>query len=229
MRSTPRRQPLRRRLEHEPHRRADAAQRTHVRALHHARVEMWQQPRLLEHHGRRPAQVLERRVAPERCELVPRRAVAQLGLVAEREQRLAAPDRGTRARDRQHLVDRHVGGLAATRRPRERAVVTDVPAELRQRDEDLRRVRDQPAVALVAERPGLGAQLVERPVEQLHRRSLRCDPRQTRSTAAIPSVAATSTPARAAAAASRRARVPGADTTAAPATPRVTPARVSAA
>ncbi len=76
----------------------------------------------------------------ERGELLARRAVAQLGLVAEREEGLAAAGLLARAREREHLVDRQVGPLAAARRPRERAVVADVAAELRQRDEDLRAV-----------------------------------------------------------------------------------------
>jgi hypothetical protein len=46
--------------------------------------------------------------------------------------------------------------------------VADVPAELRQRDEDLRRVGDD---RTAAQAPGLGEQLFERPVE--HAMSIR--------------------------------------------------------
>jgi hypothetical protein len=46
--------------------------------------------------------------------------------------------------------------------------VADVAAELRQRDEDLRRVGDEAPVAFFAERASLGAQILERPGEQVH-------------------------------------------------------------
>ena len=80
---------------------------------------------------------------PELRELFARRAVAQLRLVAEREQRLLAAGRCAGARDRQHLVEREIGALALARRLREGAVVADVAAELRQRDEDLARIGDE--------------------------------------------------------------------------------------
>ena len=80
---------------------------------------------------------------PSARELLARDLVAQLGLVAEREERLAATGRGAGARDREHLVLGQVRALAAARRPRERAVAADVAAERRQRDEDLRRVGDE--------------------------------------------------------------------------------------
>ncbi len=79
--------------------------------------------------------------AAERGELLARHAVAQLGLVAEREQRLVAAGRGAGAGDGEHLVGRHERALAAARRLGEGAVVADVAAEGRERDEDLRRVR----------------------------------------------------------------------------------------
>src|SRR5581483_5127013 len=89
-----------------------------------------------------------------RRELLARRAVAALGLVAEGEERLVAAGLGARARDLEHLVRAEVRALAAARRGGERAVVADVAAELRQRDEDLGRVRDEEArAALRAQRP----------------------------------------------------------------------------
>jgi hypothetical protein len=117
-------------------------------------------------------EVLQRRRAAELGELCSRDAVAQLGFVAEREEGLATAGGGPCARNRENFVDRQVRALAAPGRPRERAVVADVATKLRQRNEDLRRVRDQPPMALVAERPSLGAQILQRPVEQLHRSEL---------------------------------------------------------
>ena len=109
------------------------------------------------------AEVLERRLAAERAQLVARDLVAELRLVAEREERLGAAGRRARARDREHLVGGQVRALAAARRPGERAVAADVAAERRQRDEDLRRVGDEPAAAAPLARRR--EQIVERRVE----------------------------------------------------------------
>src|SRR5439155_14589139 len=66
---------------------------------------------------------------------------------------------GAGARDGQHLVRGQVRALAAARRRSEGAVVADVAAELRQRDEDLRRVRD--------EEPGAGGAEPARRLQQI--------------------------------------------------------------
>jgi hypothetical protein len=163
------RHPLGGGLEHQSHRRAHRAQLAHVVARQDARIQVRQQPRLVEDGGGGALQVVERRRTAERGELVTCGAIAQLRLVAEREQRLTATRRGPGTCNGEHLVDREVRTLAPTRRPRERAVVADVPAQLRERDEDLGRERDETAVPLVAERTSLGAEFLERPVEQLHR------------------------------------------------------------
>ena len=88
-------------------------------------------PGLLEDEPRAALEVLERRLAAERAQLLARDLVAELGLVAEREERLAAAGRRAGARDREHLVLGHERALAAPRRPRERAVAADVAAERR--------------------------------------------------------------------------------------------------
>ena len=106
-------------------------------------IEVRQEARLLEHEPRAALEILERRRAAERAQLLARHLVAQLGLVAEREERFAAARGGAGARDREHLLLGHERALAAPGRPRERAVAADVAAERRQRDEDLRRVRDE--------------------------------------------------------------------------------------
>ena len=136
-------EPLGRRLEHDPHRGGDGPEQLELGAGHHAGVQVREQPGLVEDEPRAALEVLERRLAAERAQLLARDLVAQLGLVAEREERLAAAGRRARARDREHLVLGHERALAAARRARERAVAADVAAERRQRDEDLRRVRDE--------------------------------------------------------------------------------------
>ena len=176
MRSATHGEPIRRRLQHQSHRRAHRPQTADVVHGQDTRVEVRQQSRLGEHGLGRAAEVLECRLTPECSELFARHAIAELGLVAEREERLSATALGAGARDGDHLVDRHEGALAASRRPCERAVVTDIPAELRQRDEDLRRIGDEAAVARLTQRARFGAQLVEWRVEEggvLHPASLR--------------------------------------------------------
>src|SRR5438876_8764713 len=133
---------------------------------------MRQQRGLLEHGARRRCEVLDRGRVAELRELVACGPVPELGLVPEREERFAAAGALARACDRQHLVDRHVRALAAPRGPRERAVVADVAAELRERDEDLRAVGDEPPARLAAHAPRLRHQLLERRGEQLHGREL---------------------------------------------------------
>ena len=89
---------------------------------------MRQQTGLLEHDPRTAREVLDRGLTAERAQLPARDLVPELGLVAEREQRLAAARRGPRASDREHLVLRHVRTLAPPRWARERAVAAHVAA-----------------------------------------------------------------------------------------------------
>jgi hypothetical protein len=65
--------------------------------------------------------------------------VPQLGLVAEREERLCAATARAKRRDSQHLVQRHVRASAARWRLRKRAVAARVAAQPRQRQEHLAR------------------------------------------------------------------------------------------
>ncbi len=169
-------EPPRRRLEHDPHRGGDRAQGDELLARHHAGVQVRQETGLVEHASCAPREVLERGPAPEEAELLARDAVAGLRPVAEREERLGAAGARPGPCDREHLVLAEVRPLPATWRPRERAVAAHVPAERRQRDEDLRRVRDPRAGAGRTQAPGLGHEVVERGGEKLreicHRRRL---------------------------------------------------------
>ena len=160
---TPLAEPLRGRLEHDPHRRGDGPQELELRARHDAGIEVRQKPCLLEHEPGAASQVLERRLAAERAELVARDLVAELGLVAEREERFAAAGRRPGAGDSEHLVLGHVRALASPRRAGERAVAADVAAERRQRDEDLGRVGDERPRSQAAR---LREQLVQRRGEE---------------------------------------------------------------
>src|SRR5262245_26694935 len=99
---------------------------------------MREERRLVEHGAGAVREVLDRRAEPEPRELLAGGAVAELRLVAEREQRLAAACALPRTRYLEHLVHGQIRPFPAPRRPCERAVVADVAAELRQRHEDLR-------------------------------------------------------------------------------------------
>ena len=107
---------------------------------------MRQEARLGQHRLGCTGQVFDGGAAAESGQLVASRAVAQLRLVPEGEEGFAAAGSRACTRDLEDFLDRQVGPLAAARRLRERAVVTHVATELRQRDEDLRRVGDEPAV-----------------------------------------------------------------------------------
>ena len=146
--------PVRGALQHDTHRGRDAAKFRKLLRRHQAGIEVRQQAGLLEDQSRHRLQIVERRPVAELRERLPRRAVAPLRLVAQREQRFLAAGRGARPRNIQHLLRRHVGGLAPARRLGEGAVVADVPAEMRQGDEHLARIADPRPVQPVAQPRG---------------------------------------------------------------------------
>jgi hypothetical protein len=97
-------------------------------AIQEAGVEMRQQPGFLEHQPGHLGEVGERGFVAERRQLLARRAVAQLRLVAQGEQRLVTARLGAGAGDFEHLVAVEIDPLAAARRMGEGAVVADVAA-----------------------------------------------------------------------------------------------------
>jgi hypothetical protein len=115
-------------LQHDALRHRHRAQPFDVGAAHHARIEMRQQAGFLQYQRGHLGEVGERRVMAEPRQRLARRAVAQFGLVAQREQRLLAAGLGAGLGDRQHLVAVEIGRLAAPRRMGEGAVVADIPA-----------------------------------------------------------------------------------------------------
>ncbi len=155
---------LRRRLQHDPLRRRGRPQERQLLDRRDPRVRVREQAGLVEDEAAHGGEVLDRRLVAELGKLLTRHAVAKLGLVAEREERLVAAVCRSGARDVEHLVRPEKRALAAPGGPGEGAVVADVPAELCQRDEDLRRVGDDPGAP-----PGsrLGEQVVEGGFEKL--------------------------------------------------------------
>src|SRR3989304_4922399 len=112
MRPALRGEPLRDRLEHDPLRGRDPAQERELARRHDARVRVRQETRLVEDEAAHRREVLDRRLVAEGGELLARGAVAELGLVAEREERLVAARLGAGGRNGEHLVGCHVGTLA---------------------------------------------------------------------------------------------------------------------
>ena len=150
MRPAALRQPLARGLQHDPLRYRDFPQHIEVVASQEAGVEVRQQPGFLEHQPGHLGEVGEGGFVAERRKLLARRAVAQFRLVAECEQCLMAARIGAGTGNGQNLVAVEINAFALPRRLGEGAVVADVAAELGQRNEDLARVRHQPAMTGIA-------------------------------------------------------------------------------
>ena len=148
-------------LQHDPLRDRHLAQGRDVVGGHHARIHVREQSGLFGDERGHLTQVRDRGLVSKCRQLLARDLVAQLGLVPEREQRLRAPRLRARTGGRKDLVGCHVRALSRSRGLREGAVVADVPAELRQRDEDVAGIRDEVAVAGVTERPRCGGERVQ--------------------------------------------------------------------
>ena len=82
-------------------------------------------------------QIRQGRAMSEPRKLIGGGSVAQLRLVAEREQCLLAARGMTRPRDGQRLVEGQICPLVLTRRLGKRAVMANVTAKLRQRNKNL--------------------------------------------------------------------------------------------
>ena len=125
---------------------------------HVAGVKVGQQPGFVQHRFGNMLQVVKRCLETERFQPLAGRLVAQFRLLAQREERLLAAQCGAVAGNVQHLVHAHVGRLQLARDLGKGAVVADVPAEMRQRDEYLARIGDDVPEAGVAPLCGNGRQ-----------------------------------------------------------------------
>ncbi len=158
MRSSLRGEPVARGLEHDAHRGGDLLQARDLLVAHHPGVQVRQQSRLLDHADGDGAHVVEGGVEPTLVEPRPRDLVAVLRTIAEREERFLAAGLGTCASDRDRFLGREERSIELRRRFRERAVVTVIAAQHRERHEHLARVRHDLAVAQVAKPRGDGEQ-----------------------------------------------------------------------
>ncbi len=144
-------QPSRRGLQHHAHRRRHRLEPRQLRPRHHARIQMRQQPGLLQHPDRHRAHVVQRRVIAALVEPLPGLVPARLRPVAEGEQRFLATQFGATASHVENLVGLHVHahprGAQLAGHGDERAVVAGVAAQMSDGDEHLARVgHRQPAV-----------------------------------------------------------------------------------
>ncbi len=108
---------------------------------------MRQQAGLLQDPDRHRANIGQRVVVAVRIEPLAGLLPAGLGAIPESEERFLAAECGTLGRDRKYLVRRQERGRYPTRHRHERAVGAAIPAQPRERDEDLARVRDHAAAA----------------------------------------------------------------------------------
>ena len=150
-------QAARRGLQHHAHRRRDRLEPGQLRPTHHARVQVRQQPGLLQHPDPHGAHIGQGRVVATFVEPLPGLRPPRLGPVAQGEQRLLTTEFGAPSRDIDDLIGLEVhtpaGGLKLARHRDERAVVADISAEVGDRDEHLARVgHRQPTLCTAAAR-----------------------------------------------------------------------------
>jgi hypothetical protein len=173
MRSARLAQPLRYRLQHDALGDADPAQRGDLRFAHDAGVDVRQQAGLGEHQLAHGGEVIDRAGMAELAQRRARGGVAQLGLVTQGEQRLAAAGGAAGPRDRQHLVRAQVGGAGPARRRSEGAVAAHVAAQAGQRNEHLARIADDVAMAGAPELLSGGDELRQRRARVIRQQPIR--------------------------------------------------------
>ena len=154
-------------FQHDALRDRNLAKRRDVVPAQHARIDVRQQPGLLEHETSGVEQVFDGRLESEPVERLAGGAIAQLRLVAEGEQRLLAAGRPSGLGDRQHLIRREIGGAVPTRRRGEGAVVAHVAAKPRQWNEHFPRVGNRVSESGVTQPARFRRELVERRREQI--------------------------------------------------------------
>ena len=157
-------QPRAERLQHDALAGRYRPQPSHLGPAHDSGIGVRQQSGLAQHQRAHRPQIIDGGFVPERGQLVAGRAVAQLRLVAEREQRLRAAGGRSGAGDGEHLVRGQIGRSSRAGPLGKGAVMADVPAKMGERDEHLARVGDMAAMPLVAQ--------TARGVDQLRERGL---------------------------------------------------------
>ena len=104
---------------------------------HHAWIDVRQQAGFFEDETSDFRQIGQGRGMPEIIQRLPRRAIAHLRFVAEREQRFLAARLSASPGHGKNFIPRHVSCHALARRLRKRAVVANIATKMSQRDENL--------------------------------------------------------------------------------------------
>src|SRR3984885_8027576 len=165
-------EPRAERFQHDSLAGGDRTQAGELRAVHHAGICVRQQSGLAQHERAHRLEIVDCGSVPERVEGLPGGAVAHLRLIAEREERLRAAGGRPGARYRDHLLCRKIGAPSCAWPLGESAVMTDVPAEMGERNEPLARVRKMTAMSLIAQTARGVDQLRERRLFQPDRKRL---------------------------------------------------------
>ncbi len=178
-------------LDHHPLAGRDRAQAGQLVGEEGAGVGVGQEAGLLQDEAARLGEVVHRGRVAVGGEPVARHRVAQLGPFAEGEERLVAARSAPGAGHREDLIGRQVGRGEASRGLGERAVAAAVPAQHRQRNEDLGREGDPAPVCAVTHDAGQLGQFGEWGAEEVgvgeHRGQSRWRQRPRRRPAATPS------------------------------------------
>src|ERR1700687_2654768 len=137
-------------FEHQPLRNRHFAKLGNIRSIENAGIDVRKQSGLFEDCARSFCKIGERRGMTELGKVLARDTISELGFIAECEQRLLAACGGSGARNVEHLLQRQIRALPFARTMSERAVMTHVPATLRQWNEHLARIRHDGAVGCVS-------------------------------------------------------------------------------
>ncbi len=154
-------------FDHHPLAGADGAQLSQLLGKKSARVGVGQQPGLVEHGAAHRRQVVDGRAITVRFQPIPGYRIPIFRSLTEGEEGLVAAGFRSLPGDLQHLLGRQVGSVETGRSLGEGAVAAFVPAQHRQGDEDLRRVRDPGPVRSVSYGAGLAEKLVGGQLEEL--------------------------------------------------------------
>ena len=157
-------QALAQRFQHDPLTGRDCPQARYLGTAHHSGIGVRQEAGLAQHKRAHRLKIIDGGLVSERVQRLASRAIAQLRLVAEREQSLRAAGGRSGAGDGEHFVRRQIGGFPRARPLGEGAIVADVTAKMGERNEHLARIRHEAPVPFVAQ--------ASRGVDQLRERGL---------------------------------------------------------
>ena len=142
--------PLRRAFQHQPLGNTDLAEGGDLGRFHEAGIGVREQTGFLKDQLRTFNQIRKRRLVPERFEFLAGQPVALFRLVSQCEKGLAAARHGAGAGYVQNFLARKKGVLPTPGWVSKGAIMTDITAEVSERNEYFARIGNDAAVVLVA-------------------------------------------------------------------------------